>query len=435
MEIDKVVKEYNRAKAVLLTVSPFIASLLNKARVIVTPAIKTAGVDTANNIAINPEFFMSLNSGERVFVLAHEVLHWAFLDPSRVGERNKELWNFVTDAVNNTMLMEFLNPGRLFDGMITLATIDTIIGIGHHNLSKMTKEEIYKLLENELSSFGQGGGSGGNSESECHDGSSGNSGSKSSEIKQGSEHSLGGDLKDKPISGHVIQEGSRDIYSSNNQDELGEAMKRAIAEAEQMQKIRGNMPAGLQRAINNILRPKVPWKVVLRQYLKDGLGRISTQSWKKLSRRHKDYPGNKRLVTPTVWVGIDTSGSIGRQELEQFISEVYGIAKQLKARIIVVPWDAEVYEPIKVNSVKDVRYISRHLRGGGGTDPKPFLELTYKKMGRLDAVVILSDGYIGSPDYYTSSATKVIKKASVGVFVSTGMEVRWPGWKFIKLDY
>jgi len=237
---------------------------------------------------------------------------------------------------------------------------------------------------------------------------------------------------DVEAEGQTIQEGNKDIYDSKDPSELNEAMKRAIAEAEQVQKARGTMPAGLQRIVNEILRPKVPWKVLLKQSLRDGLGRTRTQSWKKLSRRHKDYPGNKRLTTPTVWVGIDTSGSISPKELAQFLSEVYGIIRQTRAHMVVIPWDAKMYEPTRVTSVSQVRNIE--VKGGGGTNPTEFMQYTLRKMKPLDAVVILSDGYIGSSEDYVDLAKGIKTKSSVAIFVTTANDVNWPGWKLIKLE-
>lgn len=414
-----VISQYKKAKTVLLTVSPFIASLLNKARVIATEAIPTAAVDTHNNILINPEFFSRVSFEAKVFILAHETLHWAFLDPKRSQSRDHKLWNFVADAVNNEVLLTTFNPAELSKGIVTLYTIKEITGKSYEELLKMTKEELYKLLENELDSSSAG--------------SLGDAVDIAAEVVAKGKSELSGDLKKGALSsgGTTIQEGSSSIYSS---DDVEAAMKQAIAEAEQVQKSRGVMPAGLQRLVDAILRPKIPWKTLLRQTLKEGLGKTSTMSWKKLSRRHKDYPGKKRLTTPTVWVGIDTSGSINGKELEQFLGEVYGIAKASRASIVVIPWDSKIYEPIKITRMSQVRGITTKLKGGGGTNPTEFLRFTVRNMKPLDAVIILSDGYIGYPDYYKKDAINVTRKASTCIFVTTGEEVEWPKWKLIKLE-
>jgi predicted metal-dependent peptidase len=421
-------EEYRKAKTVLLTISPFIASLLNKARVVATTAVPIAAVDDHDNILINPEAFTKLSNSAKVFVLAHEVMHWAFRDPERAKTRDHQLWNIVTDAVNNDILLGIFNPGELGRHIVTLEVISGIIGIPEADLRSKSKEEIYRLLES--TGAGQGQGQEGDAES----GGSGGSGAlgdvasgdrMANDLRQG-DHSQGGE---------VIQEGSRDIYDKKDIQERAEAIKRAIAEAEQVQKMRGTLPVGLQRLVDAVLRPKIPWKTLLKQALKDGLGRTSTQSWKKLSRRHRDFPGKKRLVTPTVWVGVDTSGSIGEEELRQFLGEVYGIARASKAKVVVIPWDARMYDPVIITSPSQVRQVAKAMRGGGGTDPTEFLEYVQKHMGHLDAVVILSDGYIGPADAYESIARRIAAKASVCIFATTAEIVQWPSWKSIKVEF
>ena len=437
-----VLESYKQAKTVLLTVSPFMASLLNKARVVVTEAVPTAAVDDKNNIVINPGFFRQLAPEERVFVLAHEVMHWAFLDPRRVQTRDRQLWNIVADAVNNEILLGIFNPGKLKKGMITMETIKNLLGMlgvdVPNNLKSMTKEELYDLLEQHApQTIEAGNGSYNKGEEEGQNGEVSGQGNNGPLDSAGQDDPLHGDLRqgDSSSGGEVLQQGSPDIYNARDGRELEDAMKRAIAEAEQVQKTRGTMPAGLQRMVDSILRPKVPWKVLLKQALKDGLGKTRTESWKKLSRRHKDYPGHRRLTTPTVWVGIDTSGSIGEEELKQFLGEVVGIARASRAKVVVIPWDAQMYDPIKLNSPSQISTVVEGLHGGGGTDPTEFLEYTARHMKSLDVVVILSDGYIGRPEGYVEQANAIRRKASVAVFVSTGAEVRWPSWKFFKLEH
>ena len=66
-------------------------------------SIPTAGTD-GKEILINPEFFMSLTKEERIFLLAHEVMHVALLHPVRKGDRNHKIWNIAGDFVINNEL-------------------------------------------------------------------------------------------------------------------------------------------------------------------------------------------------------------------------------------------------------------------------------------------------------------------------------------------
>ena len=47
---------------------------------------------------------MSLTKEERIFLLAHEVMHVALLHPVRKGDRNHKIWNIAGDFVINNEL-------------------------------------------------------------------------------------------------------------------------------------------------------------------------------------------------------------------------------------------------------------------------------------------------------------------------------------------
>jgi predicted metal-dependent peptidase len=89
-------------------------------------------------------------------------------------------------------------------------------------------------------------------------------------------------------------------------------------------------------------------------------------------------------------VAIDTSGSIGEEEIQQFLSEVYGICREV-ATVTVIPWDARAYDPVRITRAGDVRKVK--LVGGGGTLFMPVVRMLEKM--RYDQLVILSDWEIG----------------------------------------
>ena len=68
----------------------------------------TAATD-GQNIYIDPNYFESLNASDRVFVIAHEIMHIKFLHAFRLKDkegkkRDSELWNISTDAIINANL-------------------------------------------------------------------------------------------------------------------------------------------------------------------------------------------------------------------------------------------------------------------------------------------------------------------------------------------
>lgn len=68
----------------------------------------TAGTD-GKNIYVDPNYFDSLSENDRIFIIAHEIMHIKFMHMYRLtdregNKRNLELWNIVTDAIINANL-------------------------------------------------------------------------------------------------------------------------------------------------------------------------------------------------------------------------------------------------------------------------------------------------------------------------------------------
>jgi predicted metal-dependent peptidase len=97
-------------------------------------------------------------------------------------------------------------------------------------------------------------------------------------------------------------------------------------------------------------------------------------------------------------VAIDTSGSIGGNELAEFLSEVKGIAEEVSPEVVdLLYWDSavaghEVYESSAVSSITQ----STKPRGGGGTSPSCVSAYLKEKNIKPECIIMLSDGYVGN---------------------------------------
>ena len=68
----------------------------------------TAATD-GKNIYVDPEYFESLSENDRLFIIAHEIMHIKFMHMYRLADkdgkkRDPELWNIATDAIINANL-------------------------------------------------------------------------------------------------------------------------------------------------------------------------------------------------------------------------------------------------------------------------------------------------------------------------------------------
>ncbi len=56
-------------------------------------------------IRFNPDFFMSLDLEEQIFLLVHESMHVAYMHMDRLNTRNPRKWNYAADYVINHQLI------------------------------------------------------------------------------------------------------------------------------------------------------------------------------------------------------------------------------------------------------------------------------------------------------------------------------------------
>jgi len=87
-----------QARRELLRHSPFIASIVLQQDIVPISPEKAATIyTTGRTIYLNPDFFLSLLPGERIYVLAHCAWHCALLHQWRRERRDKELWDIACD--------------------------------------------------------------------------------------------------------------------------------------------------------------------------------------------------------------------------------------------------------------------------------------------------------------------------------------------------
>lgn len=438
------------AKVIALKNSPFIYSLLAGAEVRLSNQVPIAAVSRRGVLIINPMGMQeaAVTPEQAVSLLLHESLHLGLGHFKRVGNRHKMTYNIAADALINDML---IGAGYIIDlpvykkgELVTPGTLSRKIqipGKSSYEIADMVKgmdaEQVYDLIIKQVykgkppPEIGQpkpskGGKQAGKPSGACPvcggrplvPGGEGPEGVKGlpsvpgrpvpgshQPSKELSEDvgwtSKSDDIIDKDLEGEIIQKGNEDLY---NEDPItGEieydpkaGLNKATTDAELMGRGIGTLPANLRRIIEKMTKPKVDWRSKLRTSLNRGFGSIIITTYRRPSRIMKGLPSYKRLGKPTVHALIDTSGSIGSDELEQFMSEIYSIA-QNKYGVRVTPWDAEAYSTIDAHTPSDVvSKVVPKIKGGDGTDIGPVAKHLLKdpRFKNKDAVVIMTDGDI-----------------------------------------
>ena len=168
------------------------------------------------------------------------------------------------------------------------------------------------------------------------------------------------------------------------------------------QKIAGTGAGDLDRDLLDLLEPKVDWREMLREFVKSTCSAKDTSSWRRVNRRFLSMgtymPSLIGEKVGHMVIAVDTSGSVGQEELSGFLTEVKGIAEEVKpSQVDLIYWDSRVaaHEEYTENDVSNI-INSTKPRGGGGTSPSCVSEYLKEKRIVPECVIMLTDGYVGS---------------------------------------
>ncbi|MDO9577838.1 MAG: VWA-like domain-containing protein [Candidatus Cloacimonadales bacterium] len=343
-------KKLTKARAGLVLSSPFFASIALHMKLKEDQYHPTAYTDSVV-LGYNPEFIDKLTNAEIKGVICHEVLHIAMLHPFRRNSRDQFRWNVACDYAINPIVKEAgfsLPEGALLD--------DKYKG--------MEAETIYNQLPKQL------------------------------ELPANTV--MIGDVKDYTP--------DKNDPNSPTPQQQEQQWKITLTGAAAVAKAQGKLPAGLDRMIQEVLKPKLPWREILSRFITENARNDYT--WTQPNKRYL-YSGLylPALNVPTlgtIAVIIDTSGSIAQKELDTFASELQSIMSIYPGTEINV-----IYVDTKVAYTEtiDIYDFQLHAKGGGGTDFQPGFEYIDKEQIMPACAIYFTDGWCSSfpevPDFPT----------------------------------
>ena len=359
--------------ASLIVKEPLLGLLAKRTWIYSDPSLDHVASTDGLRIYVNPERFSKLPDSVKLAVLAHEVMHIILKHVTRAKyvrkmfpELNVYDINIVADAKANQYLLEAFTVPPYF---ITPKSLASAIRVSVDVVADSSFEEICEMI------------------------------AKNRRLplitpQKHLELDVAHEKTCRSCDYEILNEGDAEDETTSSDDEVEERVAKKYAEAFVVAKTMGRAPGWAERILNELLKPRVPWQRLLRTFLTKGMGKRVKRTWTRPSRKHPAFPGKELLKMDKVVVLVDTSGSISEKEFQQFITEVYSIVKDV-AEVVVVPWDATVYEEQVIRRAGDVKKLK--VKGGGGTVIRPALELVDRKYpGSL--VVILSDWHIADLD-------------------------------------
>lgn len=387
------------AKVDLIRAFPFMGYLVMSTEIKFTMQVETMAATTIphNRVFINPTFllFVLKNRAQRAYVLAHEVMH-IFLE--HIGRQvasayDPELWNIATDFAINNRLNDLASKHL---EMPSFGLADSTKGT---NFSGMSADEIYhKLLEN-------AGGCPDTAKEQNGGGKAQQNGQGQGGDQQGDgEGNGGGEYNHQPgnAAGDFSEPRPFDVVSSETQSEAStqqnkQTISAALGENKESMKNMGTGAANLMREFEAMVEPVIPWTSLLADFMTESHKDRST--YNRVSRR-----STGRVIFPTMTgnrinclFGIDTSGSMGNDELQSAMSELKSIVENFDSwhlTLLSCDTNANLIGEYDSDDGDDWETLDKGLIGGGGTDMTPMVEYGNEMEEPPTVMVIITDGYI-----------------------------------------
>lgn len=315
-----------------------------------TDRLSTAGTDGLR-VGYNPDFFMPLTKEQRIGLILHEVLHVVGLHNARLGTRDPGRWNEACDYAINLIILRAgfeLPPG----------------GLVNWDYEGMAPEQIYGTLpvQEEPSSPEAGTSPAG----------------------------IGNDLLPAGIGGDEPGKTPEEVKLH-----VDNILVQAVAESRRQNDAAGTIPGHLERHVDQLLNPIVPWHRLLRNYFTARAK--SDYSYTRPNRRY--FPD---FFMPTLYSeapgeiaeAVDSSGSTSDESFAHYVSEAKYLIKNIRPKkLTLIQFDTDIKSADQLQFPSDFKRLK--FTGRGGTDVNPVLQ--WAKDNKPTVMIIFTDGWFHAP--------------------------------------
>jgi predicted metal-dependent peptidase len=307
----------------------------------------------------NEEFVSKLSDPELRYILTHEIYHLILHHcTKRAPEDPKQarMWNIAADlAVNSLIPISADRKPPVNEEGKTIGCFPKNPEFGFEE--KLSMEQYLQLLQDKAEKEGDGDGEG-----------------------EGQGESGGGQGQDF------------DDHSGWEEAEIIDQMvKDKVEQLSRSERAWGKLSSDAQAIILAAQRSQVPWTKILRNFFGHLISSERIGSFKKPNRRYPyPYHGSVPKNIDRKLVAIDTSASVGDEELSQFLCEVNKLAEVQPVDVMLFDWDI-TQSPKPFDRKKN----SYDFKGRGGTNFHPVMELAEKR--KYQSLIILTDGEASAP--------------------------------------
>jgi predicted metal-dependent peptidase len=173
----------------------------------------------------------------------------------------------------------------------------------------------------------------------------------------------------------------------------------------------GRMGGKIPRAISELMEPKVDWREALREFVSSTTKGNDEFTWRRMNKRHMAndiyLPSVENESIGEIVIAIDTSGSIGSEQITEFATELVSICDLCQPELVrVLWWDTEVHgEQVFKDNYSGIAKLLKPM-GGGGTHVSCVSDYIVKNKVNAECVLVFTDGYVeGNINWRITSPT------------------------------
>ncbi len=341
-------KKLEIAKSKLMIEHPYFGTLASALKFEQSDNIE-AFMCEGDKYLYNDDYLETINASELSFTLANAAMHQALYHDKRQSKRMGWMWHLATDYAINAILVEngFSLPEKInyderFDGQYAEEIYETLRG---------------EILDDEVR------------EEEGEDGESDEADEKQSE-KVTADENLEGE----------------------------EAYERFLEQVHQKLEKQGDLPKGLERILEVKRGSTISWRDELYRY-------VNTH----VKSDYRFFPPNMKYLylgfaMPAIYgeelhiaVAIDTSASVDKELLEQFLAELSEIMQIFPSyKIELIECDAKIQH---ISTLYPTEPLVASVKGGGGTDFNPVFEYLEEELRDVKFLIYFTDGMGKYPSY------------------------------------
>jgi len=378
---------------------------------VVDDGCPTAYTDGVNKV-YGRKFLEGVDTEPKVRGLVlHENLHVALKQLPRgkdMFEENRKLANISADMVVNNIIEDIKGTVNGSSERIVALPDGAVYDPMFQNWSM---REVYNYLKKHCKGKGKGDGKGkgGGQSNDPADAGSGDSdddtitiNGKTYDLSDADEHDLD-NLKD---------------MTHEQIKEVNDAIDKALREGGMLA---GRMGAKIPRSISDLLEPKVDWRDALREFVSSAIRGKDEFTWRKMNKRHLAndiyLPSMENETIGEVVIAIDTSGSIGSEQITEFATELVSICDLCSPeKVRVLWWDTDVHgEQVFVGDYQNIAGLLKPM-GGGGTHVSCVNHYINKEKINADCVIVFTDGYVEDSIAWTISSPTLWMVTQCGSF-------------------